>query len=520
VSHARGRDASHTDRPPGPLRALLQSSVRARLTLWHMLVLAAVLATFALGTYGFLRELTRQRTDHLLQETARAFVHSFTIKADHEPTLDQAAQEAAREFRFSAYRVLVYTENHQLVAVSDSTDVVPGLAVEDLTTAEIPPLHHLLTPASYQPSAYGKVRIGNREMRAYAAAVNIRQRPYFIATLELHHPEEEIVAAFIHSMLIAVPLALLLAGLGGYFLARKSLAPVMEMSEQAVAIGSQSLDHRLVVTNERDELGCLATAFNDLLARLERSFRQQRQFMADASHELRTPIAIMRSETDIVLSGAERSHVDYRGSLEVIREEARRMSRIVEDLFTLARADAGDHPLILSEFYLEEMISDCTRSMRAIAVQQRVSLECAPNTEAPYRGDEALLRRVMLNLIDNAVKHTPPGGRVLVDLVDAPGCYLLSVSDTGPGIPPEAQAAVFERFYQVGRVRGRPLGRTTSGVGLGLAISRWIAEAHGGSLAIASTGPQGSVFTLTLPRPARFSLPVPPSRRPQPATIA
>lgn len=483
----------------------MQSSVRARLTLWHMLVLALVLAAFALGTYGFLVGLTRQRTDHLLQETARAFVHTFTIKADDEPTLDKAAMEAAREFRFSAYRVLVYSENHQLVAVSDSTDVVPGLAIEDLTTAEIPPLHHLLTPASYQLSAFGRVRLGNREMQAYAVAVNIRQQAYFIATLELHHPEAQVVSAFIQSMLIAIPLALVLAGLGGYFLARKSLAPVMAMSEQAIRIGSQNLDRRLKVRSERDELGRLATAFNDLLARLERSFEQQRQFMADASHELRTPIAVLRSETDIALAVQDRSRAAYRESLEVVRQEATRMSRVVEDLFTLARVDAGDHPLTLSEFYLEEMLAECARSMQAIAAQKRVSLEFAPHGEAHYTGDEALLRRVVVNLIDNAIKHTPHDGRVLVDLVDTPRSYVVTVTDTGPGIPLEARAAVFHRFFQADGARGRaPVSSTTSGAGLGLAISRWIAEAHGGSLDLSSTGPEGSVFTLALPRPARF----------------
>ena len=299
---------------------------------------------------------------------------------------------------------------------------------------------------------------------------------------------------------LAVPLALLLAGVGGYLLARRSLAPVMAMSDRAERVGAESLGERLPVANPNDELGRLAGVFNGLLDRLETAFTRQRAFIADASHELRTPVSILRTEADVALS-KPRTGEEYREALEVMREETVRLSRIVNDLFTLARVDSGQVGPRRERFYLEETISDSVRSVRALAEDRGVTLAFTPTAEAPMVGDEGLVRHAILNLLDNALKHTPPRGAVSVELTCVDAQHRISVRDTGEGIPPDAAPHVFDRFYRAERARPRPAS-TLTGAGLGLAIARWCVEVHGGALELTSPGPGGTVFTILLPAPA------------------
>jgi len=293
-------------------------------------------------------------------------------------------------------------------------------------------------------------------------------------------------------------LVILLTGLGGYLLARSSLAPVVAMSTQAAQISETNLHERLLVQNQRDELGLLAGSFNGLLDRLDQSFERQRRFIADASHEMRTPVAVLCGEAEVALSRQDRSAVEYRESLGILQNEAQRLKLIIEDLFTLARADAGQYPLTLSEFYLDELAVDCCRSMRTLAQAKRVALRCEAVKETAIRGDENLLRRMILNLLDNAIKYTAKGGSVAVACETAESSCLLTVTDTGCGIPAELQPRIFERFFRADKVRARSDGNV-GGAGLGLAICRWIAEAHYGQLLLARSDRSGSTFAFTMP---------------------
>jgi heavy metal sensor kinase len=295
-----------------------------------------------------------------------------------------------------------------------------------------------------------------------------------------------------------IPIAIVLASLGGYILARKSLAPVMDMSTQAGRISAANLHERLPIQNAKDELGRLAAAFNDLLERVDQSFERQRRFMSDASHELRTPAAILRGESEVALSRGERPAEEYRESLAVLHAEAQRLTQIVEDLFTLTRADAGQYPLSPQEFYLDELVADCTHAARSLALAKQITLTCEVPEELPIRADEALLRRMILNLLDNAIKYTPAQGRVTVTCDRAGSEYALSVTDSGPGIPADLQQRVFERFFRVDQARTRTE-NDGGGAGLGLSIARWIAEAHHGRLILARSDSSGSTFTALLP---------------------
>jgi signal transduction histidine kinase len=217
---------------------------------------------------------------------------------------------------------------------------------------------------------------------------------------------------------------------------------------------------------------------------------------------LRTPVAILRGEADIALSEPRRGEGEYREALGVVSHEARRLSRIVDDLFLLARADAGQLPLHPGELYLDELAGECVRSVRSLAVQRGVGLVCEAEGELPYRGDEPLLHRLLLNLLDNALKYSRPGGEVRLDLARRDGGYVMRVTDAGPPIEPEAAERIFERFYRADRACSAD--SATGGAGLGLPIARWVAEAHGGSLRLARSTAEGNEFEVWLPTSAAW----------------
>ena len=471
-------------------------SVRTRLALWHTAVLALVLVAFTVATWAFLDRLTRDRVDRSLEEAVRAFHQAVLSELPAHRTPEEAAQEAAHAFRFSGRRVLVYGEHHSLIAISDSSSDPVTEAISAIDRADDSPLHPIFASLTPGSSAFATVGDGSGGVRAYATSVAVGDQTFTIVALQVGLSERSILASFLQATVIAIPLALLLAGLGGYFLARRSFAPVVDMGRRASAIDSSSLDARLAVRNTGDEMDELATVFNDMLERLERSFVQQRQFMADASHELRTPLAGLRAEASVALQ-QDRTNAEYEQSLERVRDEARRLSAVVDDLFTLARLD-GDEGLHASEFYLEELVMECVDRMRSLAMDRGITLAFQPALEAPVHGDRDMIDRVIMNLLDNATKYTPRGGAVRVELERSGDEWLVRVSDNGSGVPVEAQAHVFDRFYRADEARTRPDG-STGGAGLGLSIAWEIARAHGGRVELASSGASGSVFTLTLP---------------------
>jgi heavy metal sensor kinase len=267
------------------------------------------------------------------------------------------------------------------------------------------------------------------------------------------------------------------------------------MAKQAHRITGSNLETRIEIDNAAEELAVLVTSFNQLLARLDQSFATMRRFVADASHELRTPVSVIRGEADVALS-QERSPGEYRESLAVVLDESRRISLLVDDLLNLARADAGHVVLQTHDFYLNELLTECCRSVQGAANAHGLTLECLPGGDLQFTGDEQLLRRLVINLLDNAIRYTPSGGKVTAALADGATSVQLRVSDTGIGIAPGDATRVFERFYRTGEARSRQDG----GFGLGLAIVRWIAESHRGTVECDSQPGHGSTFTVTLPK--------------------
>jgi two-component system OmpR family sensor kinase len=303
---------------------------------------------------------------------------------------------------------------------------------------------------------------------------------------------------FQEAMWVGIPGILVLAAAGGLWLASIGLRPITAMAERAANMPLSGIQD-LGEFERTDELGQLARAFNGLVARLRAALHTQRQFMADASHELRTPVSVIRSAADVTLSRPQRDEAEYREALTMVGGEARRMSRLVEDMLVLARADAGGYPLQRVTLYLDELVADCRRTVSVLAGERGVVLRFFPMPEIPLVGDEDLLQRMLLNVVQNAVQHTASGGLVTVEALSTEQSVTIDVTDQGTGIPPADWLRIFDRFVQLDPAR------RGSGAGLGLPIALWIAKAHGGSLELLASGTGGSTFRLVLPKPASTS---------------
>jgi len=295
-------------------------------------------------------------------------------------------------------------------------------------------------------------------------------------------------------MLLGLPLGVAAAGLGGYSLARRALAPVDRMAERARLITAERLQDRLPVDNPNDELGRLATVFNETLTRLESSFEQMRRFTADASHELRTPLTAMRSVGEVGLRG-KRDEAAYREIIGSMLEEVDRLSDLVDRLLTMSRADNGQLTLSREPVDLGELVEEVVGQLDVLAEEKQQSLSVEKSGALSWTGDRLVLRQALLNLVDNAIKYTPAGGRITIRAHQSADGVTVEVIDTGPGIPSDLQPRIFDRFYRVDASRSRENG----GTGLGLSIAKWAVEASGGRLTLETAGGAGSRFRITLP---------------------
>jgi len=477
-------------------------SIRTRLTLWYTGVLALVIVVLCGVAYLIFWRSAVERTDANLVELSDSFL--VTLRAELEdqnvPDMFQAAAQVAideHHFRDTVYAIVDQTGKVIISSQEPPLANAPAKAArrQILSSASF---QKFLASAMWSDRFFGHIAVTEAGYRGFAQRFLARGKSYMLIVLQSLHPQEEMMEEAGTVFAWMIPISILLASGGGYFLARKSLAPVVAMSSQAGRIGASNLGERLTVQNEKDELGHLAQSFNGLLDRLGESFDRQRRFMADASHELRTPVAILRGESEVALSQQERAPEEYRESLGVLHDEAERLSRIVEDLFTLTRADAGQYPLQPSDFYLDELIAECVHSARTLAQAKKISLTFEGAPESPIHADESLLRRMLLNLLDNAIKYTPDFGRVGVACQRNGQEYVVSMADTGCGIPAELRPRIFERFFRADKARSRSE-RDGGGAGLGLAISRWIAEAHQGRLELTRSDSTGSTFSAYLP---------------------
>jgi heavy metal sensor kinase len=295
-------------------------------------------------------------------------------------------------------------------------------------------------------------------------------------------------------LLVTMPIALAVSLAGGWFLAGRALRPVDAITLAAQRIAGGDLTQRLNVPESADEIGRLANTFNNMIARLETSFRQIRQFSSDASHELRTPLTVMKGETELALR-RPREAGDYTVVLESNLEEIDRMTRIVDELLFLSRADMGEVKMEHLPVSLESLLEDISRQASLLGQERGVQVILGMIVPAVVQGDELRLRELFLNLVDNAVKYSRPGGTVEMTLTVASGYAKVSITDHGIGIAQEDLARIFDRFYRTDDARAH----TKKGTGLGLAICAWIAESHNGRIEVQSEMGKGSTFVVILP---------------------
>jgi len=467
------------------------SSVRARLTAWYVGALGVVLVASSVGIYILLAHSLDDRLDARLGSTIQAATAALKHTAFGQAEPAQTITHALEDLRFPNQTIAVLDAGGRVITQRTATGGPPlRLPPSPLDPSESIRFYEL--PES-QPDSDDSCR------GVFQRVTNASTASYAVVVMQSLEPLSDQLDLLLGFLYVVVPLSLGLAGLGGWLLARKSLAPVMVMAERAQRISVENLDQRLPVANPGDELGRLASTFNELLSRLSNSFAQQRQFMADASHELRTPLSVMRTAAGVMLQREDREKDEYREALTIVEQQGRRLTRIVEDMFVLARADAGHPALQRTEFYLDELLAETARAAAMLATQRNMQLQVPSFPEAPFRGDECLLRQMTWNLLDNAIKYTPEGGCIRIALESRDKEYVISVSDTGPGILPEVQLHIFERFYRADQARARAETINGGGAGLGLPIGRWIAEVHHGRLELQRSDETGSTFVVFLP---------------------
>ncbi len=465
-------------------------TVRARLTIWYVAALAAALIVVGGLIYVLLARSLYVRIDENLSAVARIAMTSLSNDLTEGQDVADAARSTAAELASSQQMLLIYNGAGTLLAEQGRDDdlefTLPALDA-------IPDGEPILLTLEEPRDPTDRHRLALRR-----ATIDPGGVPYVIVIGSSLERTDEELESLREILWYVGPLALVIAGIGGWFLAKHSLAPVMAMADRARKIGVGNLSERLPAGNRRDELGRLAQTFNDLLGRIEESMVQQRQFMADASHELRTPVATARTAASVALQQASRGEDEYRQALDIIEQQTSRLSRIVDDMFTLARADAGNYPVRMTPMYLDEIVEEVARAERVLARAKNVSVETAAEPSAAFVGDEDLIRRLLVNLVDNAVRHAPEGSTVTMALVDRGTLYTIAIDDAGPGIPPHVQPHIFERFYRGDAAR--PRDQPYDGAGLGLALARWIAREHGGDVALADSSAAGTTFVITLPR--------------------
>lgn len=474
---------------------MTQRSIRTRIALWYSAVFFTFVGVLGAASYSFLAYTSQERVDEFLAESGATIASTieFERKAGAADTVAMRTVVASMRLPDVAVHVFDQTTGRALSSYE-------GLRFRRTTVVELEEsLADSLAGAARAAASTPELAtfiVAGQSVRVLTLPYALGRRPLVIAVGQVMTARTRMLADARWALGLGLPLVLACATLGGWLLAGKSLAPVDNMATRARELGATNLHERLPIANPNDELGRLASAFNDLLGRLEEAFEAQSRFAADASHELRTPVAVISGETQLALSRT-RTREELLETIGVIRDQGQRLRSIVDDLFFLARADAGERVVQPRPLHLRDLVDDSVLALRTLAASREVSLHPSGHEQALIDGDETLLRRAIENVLVNAIKYGGTGGSVYIEVRDAGNWWWLDVRDTGPGIAPDQQARLFERFFRAENAR---TSAGVEGAGLGLAITRWVARAHGGDALLAATSNTGSTFRLMLPK--------------------
>lgn len=462
-------------------RSWHRRSFKVRLTLWYAVVMAVAVGIFSFVAYEIVEhrlaaELDRQlRIDFDLVEAQLEKDASGRIRwTVHGAHGDEGFARLAAWFE-------VWSEDGRLLLRHWP---VPESAVRSPLTA---PAGSGLRFYEAELESDFHVRVMERPARVQETGVVMR---LFRDETEMRRTLGEMIEVFV----IALPIAILLASIGGYLVARRSLRPVAAMAAQAQKITSESLSARLPNPNPQDEFGRLATVFNDTLGRLESSFAELKRFTADASHELRTPLTALRTVGEVGLRGNPDVPA-LRETIGSVLEEGQRLDALIDSLLTLARLESGEASLQREIVAVPELIHEVHDSLAILAAEKHQRVELNAPAGLTVVADRILLRQALLNIAHNAIRHSPKNGRVSIQASNDRAHVVIQIADEGDGIAPEHQSRIFERFYRVNKARSRADG----GYGLGLAIAKWSIERLGGRIELESAVGVGSRFRVVLP---------------------
>ena len=470
-------------------------SVRMRLTLWNVAAMVVVLGVYVFAVWAFVNRSVSATLDEQLRNDLFWIVASLYQNADGYFILNEPEQLDPEE---GLPWVQVWSPEGELLFrnAEAARRPVPGSQalvtarmtgeIVSLPVADGGPMRLLTYEGSICPDEF----FDPITRTCVGPPV-----PVVIQTARSEVPLREEVRELALILVLGLPVAIAVAGLGGYALARRALAPIERMTAHARTITAARLSDRLPVDNPEDEMGRLAAVFNETLGRLEASFDQMRRFTADVSHELRTPLTAIRSVGEVGLRG-HRDDATYRSIIGSMLEEADRLASLVDRLLTLSRAETRQAAPTIETVNLASVAEDVAGHLGVLAEEKGQSLVVERDGLVEARADRTGVRQALINLVDNAIKFTPPGGQIRIRLCETPADAVIEVVDSGPGVPAEASARIFDRFYRVD-------GSESGGTGLGLSIARGAVEAAGGHLNLAATGPHGSTFRITLPRTER-----------------
>jgi heavy metal sensor kinase len=456
------------------------------MTLWYIVILGMILTSFSTFLYFTLSRSLYKGIDVKIKSIAEVIGSSST-----NPYSQYSFSNIDRMLEDS----FGWKPGTKFIQVLDESGRI-GRKSENLQHFQLPVSFRVLKNASQGKITFETIKaLGEYPLRM--VTVPLIHRRHVINIVQVATSLEQVEEALNTLLLIlwiTVPSALVVASLGGLFLANKALRPVDEITKTARMITSKSLGQRIKLRRTKDEIGRLAETFNDMISRLDRSFKQIRQFSADASHELKTPLTILKGEIEVGLRKRRRLE-EYRKILNSNLEEVNHMTQIVGDLLFLSKADMGEVHLQKHPTSLTQLVSEICAQAKTIALSKGITVHTSNDSDVAVIGDRFRLRQLLLNLATNAIKYTPEGGEMTISLERDDGRVRLRVTDNGIGIAPEDQPHIFDRFFRVDKARSREAG----GSGLGLSICKWIVEAHGGEISVESEVEKGSVFTVTLP---------------------
>lgn len=456
--------------------ARVAPTIRARLTGWYAVVLTAMLIVYATATFIAVRHEFLEQLDERLHDDFETAEGRLARTADGRVAWAPDAHQDAHDDEARVYEVWSATGEQ----IHRSGAPTP-----------LPPIALAATSASYR---YETVLASGERWRTIAAPVGIGGHNVVLRVSRSEERVREELSEVLAVLIFGLPLVVALAAVGGYLLARRALVPIDHLASEARRITAERLHERLTVPNQRDEIGRLTAVINEMVARLESSFDQLRRFTADSSHELRTPLAVVRGIGEAAVA-ERRTPTEYEEAIGSMLEEVDRMSNLVDTLLRLSHGDAGTIRLSRASFDLGQLAREVAASLGILAEERRQTLAFDVTTGVTVSADRLVLREAVTNVLDNAIKYSPAGSTVAIRVQRLRDQAILTISDEGPGIPPEHRQRIFHRFFRVDEARSRDRG----GAGLGLAIAKWAVEIHGGQITVGGRPGGGSEFRIVLP---------------------